>query len=111
MKRSEVHAYNYILNELLTKKGWSKSQVYTQQECQKIPVVAKCLKNQTKGSKVRFYDSALHGEYRLFVTVRQNNAIIAQDTSLPFTISNPNGVTNNNRSSNINFMAVGLCPL
>ena len=45
-KRSEVHAYNYILGELVSKKGWLKQQVYTQQESQNIPTVAKYLKNQ-----------------------------------------------------------------
>ncbi len=60
MKRSEVHAYNYILNELLTKKGWSKSQVYTQQECQKIPVVAKCLKNQRPENVIEINKATLY---------------------------------------------------
>lgn len=45
-KRSEVHAYSFILNELVSKKGWSKSQVFTQQEAQNIPVVNKRLKNK-----------------------------------------------------------------
>jgi type I restriction enzyme M protein len=45
-KRSEVHAYSFILNELVSRKGWNKQQVYTQQECQNIPAVAKYLKNQ-----------------------------------------------------------------
>ena len=45
-KRSEVHAYSFILNELVSRKGWTKQQVYTQQECQNIPAVAKHLKNQ-----------------------------------------------------------------
>lgn len=45
-KRSEVHAYKFILDELVLRKGWSKQQVFTQQECQNIPVVAKFLKNQ-----------------------------------------------------------------
>ncbi len=34
-KKSEVHAYAYILKELVEKKGWNKSQIYTQQECLK----------------------------------------------------------------------------
>ncbi len=30
---SEVHAYSHILNELTNKKGWTKKQIFTQQEC------------------------------------------------------------------------------
>jgi len=45
-RRSEVHAYTYILNEFVSKKGWSKQQVFTQQESQNIPTVANYLKNQ-----------------------------------------------------------------
>lgn len=45
-KRSEVHAYSFILNELISRKGWTKQQVYTQQECQNIPSFLKYLKNQ-----------------------------------------------------------------
>jgi hypothetical protein len=32
---SEVHAYVYIIKELIEKKGWNKNQIYTQQECHK----------------------------------------------------------------------------
>jgi type I restriction-modification system DNA methylase subunit len=34
--RSEVNAYRFIYEELTTKKGWKKDQVYEQQECLKI---------------------------------------------------------------------------
>src|SRR3989338_7089192 len=40
---SEVHAYAYIIKELNEKKGWSKSQIYTQQECHKHPEIKKYL--------------------------------------------------------------------
>jgi type I restriction enzyme M protein len=40
---SEVHAYAYIIKELIEKKGWVKNQIYTQQECHKIPEVKKFL--------------------------------------------------------------------
>ncbi len=37
---TEVHAYVYILKELIEKKGWGKSEVYTQNECHKIRPIA-----------------------------------------------------------------------
>ena len=40
---SEVHAYAYIIKELVEKKGWIKNQIYTQQECHKLPEVKKFL--------------------------------------------------------------------
>ncbi|MFW6246668.1 MAG: HsdM family class I SAM-dependent methyltransferase [bacterium] len=42
IKRSEVECYKYILDELFT-KGWNKSQIYTQQECLRIPEIKKYL--------------------------------------------------------------------
>jgi type I restriction enzyme M protein len=59
-KRSEVHAYSFILNELTSKKGWSKHQVYTQQECQNIPVVSKYLKNQRPENVVEINKGMLY---------------------------------------------------
>ena len=40
---SEVHAYAYIIKELIEKKGWNKNQIYTQQECHKLPEIKKYL--------------------------------------------------------------------
>lgn len=48
---SEVHAYIYISRELTEKKGWTKSQIYVQQECHKIPEIKKYL-GQTKPEAV-----------------------------------------------------------
>jgi type I restriction-modification system DNA methylase subunit len=48
---SEVHAYVYIIKQLTEKKGWSKSQIYTQQECHKITEVKKYL-DKTKPENV-----------------------------------------------------------
>src|SRR5213083_287725 len=59
-RRSEVHAYNYISTELITKKGWSKQQVYTQQECQEIPSVAKYIKNQRPENVVEINKGILY---------------------------------------------------
>ncbi|MCH8902670.1 MAG: N-6 DNA methylase [Bacteroidetes bacterium] len=59
-ERSEVHAYHYILTELASKKGWSKSQVYTQQESQNIPVIAKYLKNKRPENVVQVNDAMLY---------------------------------------------------
>lgn len=59
-KRSEVHAYSFILNELVSKKGWSKQQVYTQQECQNIPVIAKYLKNKRPENVVEINKGVLY---------------------------------------------------
>lgn len=41
--KSEVHAYRYILDELVNKKDWKKNQIYTQQECLKIKPIAEQL--------------------------------------------------------------------
>lgn len=59
-KRSEVHAYSFILNELVSRKGWNKQQVYTQQECQNIPAVAKHLKNQRPENVVEINKGMLY---------------------------------------------------
>jgi type I restriction-modification system DNA methylase subunit len=40
---SEVHAYAYIIKELVDKKGWIKSQIYTQGECLKHSEIKKYL--------------------------------------------------------------------
>ena len=40
---SEVHAYAHILNELTTKKGYLKQQIYTQQECLRMKPIAEQL--------------------------------------------------------------------
>ena len=40
---SEVHAYVYIIKELIEKKDWKKSQIYTQQECLRDPEIRKYL--------------------------------------------------------------------
>jgi type I restriction-modification system DNA methylase subunit len=50
-KSSEVHAYIYISKELTEKKGWDKSQIYTQGECLKNPEIKKYLL-QTKPENV-----------------------------------------------------------
>jgi type I restriction-modification system DNA methylase subunit len=50
-KISEVHAYVHIANELANKKGWTKEQIFTQQECLSIPVVAEAL-GKTKPENV-----------------------------------------------------------
>lgn len=59
-RRSEVHAYTYISTELISKKGWSKQQVYTQQEAQEIPTVAKYLKNQRPENVVEINKGILY---------------------------------------------------
>jgi type I restriction-modification system DNA methylase subunit len=48
---SEVHAYIYISRELTEKKGWVKSQIYTQGECLKYPEIKKYLL-QTKPENI-----------------------------------------------------------
>ena len=48
---SEVHAYIYISRELTEKKGWVKSQIYTQGECLKHPEIKKYLL-QTKPENI-----------------------------------------------------------
>lgn len=50
-KISEVHAYVHVENELANKKGWTKEQIFTQQECLSIPVIAEAL-GKTKPENV-----------------------------------------------------------
>ncbi len=59
-RRSEVHAYTHILNEFVSKKGWSKQQVFTQQESQNIPTVAKYLKNQRPENVIEINKGVLY---------------------------------------------------
>ncbi|MDQ5920405.1 MAG: hypothetical protein QG673_461 [Pseudomonadota bacterium] len=59
-KRSEVHAYKYILNELISKKGWDKTQIHTQQECQSISVISKHLKNKRPENVVEINSAILY---------------------------------------------------
>jgi len=40
---SEVHAYIYIKKELIDKKGWDRSNIYTQGECLKHSEIKKFL--------------------------------------------------------------------
>jgi len=51
IKNSEVHAYVYIINELVGKKGWLKNQIYTQGECLKISEI-KTFLGQTKPENI-----------------------------------------------------------
>ena len=44
---SEVHAYIYILKELVEKKGWDKDQIYTQNEIQNNPLIKQQLDRKT----------------------------------------------------------------
>lgn len=43
MSNSEVHAYKFILDQLIDKKGWDKTKIYTQQECRKIKPIKESL--------------------------------------------------------------------
>jgi type I restriction-modification system DNA methylase subunit len=42
-KKSEVHAYVHIIDELTKKKGWNKKQIYTQGECHENNEIKKYL--------------------------------------------------------------------
>lgn len=59
-KRSEVHAYNFIQAELVSKKGWKAYQVYTQQECQKINAVKKHILNKRPENVVEINKTNLY---------------------------------------------------
>ncbi|HEY4493209.1 MAG TPA: N-6 DNA methylase [Candidatus Paceibacterota bacterium] len=48
---SEVHAYLYILKELVDKKGWTRSQIFVQGECLDHPEIKKYLL-QTKPENI-----------------------------------------------------------
>lgn len=57
---TEVHAYVYILKELIEKKGWKKEQIYTQNECQNNKLIKEQLDKDTPEniveiSPTRFY--------------------------------------------------------
>lgn len=59
-KVSEVHAYVHILNDLVSKKGWSKNQILTQQECLSIQAITEALgtahpENVVKLGETMFY--------------------------------------------------------
>lgn len=58
--RSEVHAYNYILNELTTKKGWHRTAVYTQQESQNISAITKYINNKRPENVVEINTATLY---------------------------------------------------
>ena len=47
MPRSEVRAYAYILSELTSKKGWNRTDITVQQECQDIKEIKKALDKKT----------------------------------------------------------------
>jgi len=51
IRQSEVHAYAHIIKELTEKKGWTKSQIYTQGECLKHSEIKKYL-GQTKPENI-----------------------------------------------------------
>lgn len=50
-RKSEVHAYVHIMDELIKKKGWDKNQIFTQQECLTIKAIAERL-GKTKPENV-----------------------------------------------------------
>lgn len=50
-RKSEVHAYVHIMDELIKKKGWDRSQIFTQQECLTIKAIAERL-GKTKPENV-----------------------------------------------------------
>ena len=59
-KVSEVHAYAHILGDLVSKKGWAKSQILTQQECLSVKPIAEALgamrpENVVKLGETSFY--------------------------------------------------------
>ena len=57
---TEVHAYAYILSELKTKKGWAKSQIFTQNEIQRIDEIKKQLELKTPENIVKVNESTYY---------------------------------------------------
>lgn len=53
---TEVHAYAHILSELKTKKGWTKNQIFTQNEIQRIKEIKTQLKLKTPENIVKIKD-------------------------------------------------------
>jgi len=58
--QSEVHAYIHILKELTEKKGWKKSQIYTQQECRKNDELKKTLELKTPENIINIDDKKFY---------------------------------------------------
>ena len=57
---SEVHAYSYILTELVSKKGWNKSQILTQQECLSVKPIGKALGQAHPENMVKINESTYY---------------------------------------------------
>ncbi|MHB8104527.1 MAG: HsdM family class I SAM-dependent methyltransferase [Dehalococcoidales bacterium] len=57
---SEVHAYVYIFYELVNKKGWAKKEIYTQQECLSIKLIAEKLGNTHPENIVKINESTYY---------------------------------------------------
>lgn len=72
---SEVQAYIYISRELTEKKGWTKSQIYTQGECLKHPEIKKYLV-QTKPENVVEFNE------KIFYVIESKNERKKIDTAL-----------------------------
>ncbi|HEX9916180.1 MAG TPA: N-6 DNA methylase [candidate division Zixibacteria bacterium] len=58
--QSEVHAYFYILDELVNKKGWEKNQIYTQQECLQVKSIAECLGKSKPENMVKINETTCY---------------------------------------------------
>jgi type I restriction-modification system DNA methylase subunit len=72
---SEVHAYIHINGELVVKKGWSKQQIFTQQECRKIKSIEEALGAKKPENVVKISED-------LFYIIEAKNERIKVDTAL-----------------------------
>ncbi|MBN1683201.1 N-6 DNA methylase [Candidatus Bathyarchaeota archaeon] len=72
---SEVHAYSHILNELTSKKGWDKKQIFTQQECLSIKLISEHLGQTHPENIVKVSES-------IYYVIEAKNERIKIDTAL-----------------------------
>lgn len=57
---TEVHAYAFILRELIERKGWKKEQLFTQNEIRKIKQITDQLGNTTPENMVKISESQFY---------------------------------------------------
>ena len=57
---TEVEAYIHIVHELKNKKGWTKEQIYTQNQIQKIPEIKKYLGHTTPENIVKINENTYY---------------------------------------------------
>ena len=60
---TEVHAYAFILHELVERKGWKKDQIFTQNEIRKIKLIAEQLGDTAPENIVKISENTYFSAY------------------------------------------------